>query len=166
MPHIPARIIGHEAAHALVAHHVGLRVVEMSITPTNAKDSDDPTCIANGCVTTTFHRGDIATFLRALHAGRATCDEAVGMMAVFLAGPIAQGSGSGGKSDRGKAEAIAYQYAKKDANVAHAILALARRRAESLVKAYRPAIKKLSRALSEKKTLSGGELQRMLRAAS
>ena len=163
---IPARIIGHEAAHAVVAHLVGLRVVEMNITPTSAKSTNDPTCIKNGCVTTVFHGGDINRFLRKLHAGDVTCDEAIGMMTVFLAGPIAQGSGVGGASDRGKAEAIAFEYAGQNDKVAHAILSLARRRAESIVKKYRPSITKISHALAEKKTLRGAELQRLLRVAS
>lgn len=161
---IPARIIGHEAAHAVAAQLLGLRVVEMNITPTSAKSTNDPTCVANGCVTTIFHGGDINGFLRKLHAGQATCDDAVRMMTVFLAGPAAQGSGVGGASDRGKAEAIAFQYAGKNDAAARALLGIARTRAESLVKKYRPSIKKLSAALAAKKTLRGPELQRMLRA--
>jgi hypothetical protein len=163
---IPARIIGHEAAHAVVAHHVGVRVVELSITPVGQKASDDPTCIAHGCVTTTFHGGDVDGFLRKLEAGKATCDEALGMMTVFLAGPVAQGSGVGGASDRGKAEAIAYAYASGDERAARALIGIARHRAASLVRKYRPLITKLSHTLKEKQTLRGAALQHILRAAA
>ncbi len=160
---IPARIIGHEAAHAVAAQLLGLRVVEMTITPTST-GTDDPTCVANGCVTTHFHGGDINSFLRKLEAGHATCDDAVRMMTVFLAGPAAQGSGVGGASDRGKAEAIAFKYAGRNDAAARALLGIARTRAESLVKKHRPSIKKISSALAAKKTLRGAELQRLLRA--
>lgn len=166
---IPARIIGHEAAHAVVAHAVGLRVVEMSITPVgqsgHGRHVSDPTCAAHGCVTTTFHGSDVDGFLRKLQAGRATCDEAVGMMAVFLAGPVAQRSGVGGQSDRSKAEAIAFAYAGNEKD-ARALLVVARGRAQALVKKYRPGITKLSRTLEEKKVLRGPELQRALREAA
>ena len=157
---IPARVIGHEAAHAVVATAVGVRVVRMSITPAS-RGTDDPSCITHGCVTTTFHKGDIASFLNRLHHHKAKCDETADMIAIYLAGPIAQGSGVGGASDRGKAEAIAHAYGGDVAS--RSVLALGRLRAESLVKAHKKTIAKVTAALQDKTTLSGPALERMLR---
>jgi ATP-dependent Zn protease len=104
--------------------------------------------------------------VRKLRAGRATCDEAIGMMTVYLAGPAAQGSGVGGASDRGKAEAIAVEYAGGDERAARGLVAVARKRAEALVRQHRRAIERVSRALVEKRTLKGRDLAHALGAAS
>jgi len=160
---LPRHVIAHEAAHAVIAHYVGVRVVEMSVVPSQTAWSEDPACAKHGCVTTTLHGGDIDRFLNQLFAGRASLNEVVGMMMIYLAGPVSEGNMRGGLSDRDKAVAIAMAFTDDDERSAKALVAMARSRVSGLVRKYRPAITKLSQALTVTPKLRGHELQRLLR---
>ena len=166
LPKLPRHVVSHEAAHAVIAHLVGVRVVELSIKPLKKVWPEDPACAKHGCVTTTLHGDDIDRFLTKLFDGRATFEDAIGMMMVYLAGPVSEGNMRGGLSDRDKAVAIAFAFTEGDEKSAKAMVSAATSRVAGLVRKYRPTITKLSQALTTSQELRGHELQRILRQAA